>query len=77
MLLVGSDVSKLNLRVKDLLDSLAAHGESTLDLMPNLYKGYKVASDLTFTAYITQKESNLEDGRGCSSEELMAFTLAK
>ena len=77
MVMVGSDIAKFNLHVKDLLQSLAAYGETTLDLMENLYKGYKMASDHTFTAYIGQKESDHEDGNGCTTEELMGFALAK
>ena len=46
---IGHDITKLNLYVKELMQRLSARGETTQDLLVNLFKGYASASDNTFT----------------------------
>ena len=60
MIQVDSDVEKFNAYVNDLVDSLTARGETTQDLLSNLFKGYAVASDETFVKYMELKESNYD-----------------
>ena len=52
-----SNVEHFNKYVEDLLDSLAARGETTQDLLPNLVKGYQAASDKTFVKYMAKSQA--------------------
>ena len=45
MVTIKSDIEKFNHYVKNQLDSLHAHGETTQDLLSNLFKGYNAASE--------------------------------
>ena len=53
---VKSNITMFNQHVCLLLDSLHAHGETTNNLLTNLFKGYKAATNSTFTLYIQCKE---------------------
>jgi hypothetical protein len=59
---VDSDIEKFNNYVKGLLRDLEARGETTQDLLSNLFKGYKAASDEKFVEYIQSKEDDYDDG---------------
>jgi hypothetical protein len=59
---VDSDIEKFNSYVKGLLRDLEARGETTHDLLSNLFKGYKAASDEKFVEYIQSKEDDYDDG---------------
>jgi hypothetical protein len=56
ILTTGCDITRFNGYVRLLIDSLAARGESTQDLLlTNLFKGYQAASDKVFIDYIGRK----------------------
>ena len=74
---INSDVEKFNTYVKNQLDSLNARGESTQDLLANLFKGYAQASDQVFTAYIAKKQDEYHDGNDLEPEHLMQLALNK
>jgi hypothetical protein len=57
--------------VRDLLDSLYARGETTHDLLANLFKAYKVATDRTFVEYIRKKEDQYDEGDEIDVDLLM------
>jgi len=42
--------------VKDLIDLLTARGETTQDLLANVFKAYKAVNDQDFATYISQEE---------------------
>jgi hypothetical protein len=46
--LPDSNVEKFNAYVKEQLETLAASGETTNDLITNLFKGYSKAKDKIF-----------------------------
>jgi len=71
ILTIGSDITKFNIHVSLLMDSLAARGESTQDLLTNLFKGYQAATDKTFVDYIGRKLEKYEEGEDVTSEALM------
>jgi hypothetical protein len=52
ILTVDSDIEIFNLYVNGLINSLAARGQSTQDLLANLFKGYKAATDDVFVKYM-------------------------
>jgi hypothetical protein len=71
ILTIGSDITKFNGYVKLLVDSLTSRGQTTTDLLTNLFKGYTSASDKTFVDYIERKKERYEEGESISPEELM------
>jgi hypothetical protein len=68
---IGSDITKFNGYVRLLIDSLAARGETSNDLLTNLFKGYESATDKTFVDYIGRKKERYEEGEDVTSDALM------
>ena len=68
---IGNDITKFNGYVKGLVQSLAARGERTEDLLSNLFKGYQAVSDRTFLKYIAGKQEKYEEGKQYSPDQLM------
>ena len=56
-----------------LLESLASSGETTHDLLSNLFKGYAATSDTTFTSYIERKQEEYEDGMNIKPTAIMSL----
>jgi hypothetical protein len=73
ILTIGADITKFNGYVKLLIDSLAARGETTTNLLMNLFKGYLVVNDKTFIAYIGRKQENYEEGDNIATKYLMTM----
>jgi hypothetical protein len=72
----GSDLVAFNAYVQSQLDGLSARGETTNDLIINLFKAYKVINDLPFKQYITHIKDNHDDGTKIYTEhELMQKTV--
>jgi hypothetical protein len=57
--------------------SLEARGERTLDLLVNLFKGYKAVADNKFVSYIGTKEDSYNEGTDISENELMDLAESK
>ena len=53
---IDSDIKKFNVYVKSLVQGLTRRHQTTNNLLTNLFKGYKAASDSPFVEYITRKE---------------------
>jgi hypothetical protein len=51
---IGSNITHFNCYVRLLIDSLAARGHTTQDLLTNLFKGYQAASGKVFVDYIAR-----------------------
>jgi hypothetical protein len=68
---IGSDITKFNGYVRLLIDSLSARGETTQDLLTNLFKGYAAASDKTFVEYMGRKLEKYEEGDHTTADSLM------
>lgn len=75
--IVDYDIGKLNLHVQSLVEALNARGETTTDLLTNLFKGYKSAKDENFVRYINLKEEYYEEGNALGTTELMEFAKNK
>jgi hypothetical protein len=71
ILAIGCDISCFNEYVCLLIDSLAARGETTEDLLTNLFKGYQAANDKVFVSYIGRKLEKHEEGETITSTQLM------
>ena len=60
------------------MESLRARGETTNDLLFNIFKAYKTVKDTEFQRYIMQKESNYEEGDiNLTAERLMMLAENK
>ena len=74
---VKSDIEKVNLYVKTQLQLLAARQETTHDLLSNLFRGYKAASDRAFVDYIKRKQEDYEEGDTMTAADLMDKAVLK
>ena len=68
---IGNDITKFNGYVKGLVQSLAARGERTEDLLSNLFKGYQAVADRNFLKYINGKQEKYEEGKKYTPDQLM------
>jgi len=75
--MIDYDIGKMNLHVQSLLEALNARGETTTDLLTNLFKGYKAARDEKFVEYIEKKEEYYEEGNDLGANELMSLAKTK
>jgi hypothetical protein len=71
------DIVAFNEHVRLQRLSLEARGERTLDLLVNLFKGYKAVADAKFVAYIGRKEDSYNEGTDISENALMDLAEAK
>jgi hypothetical protein len=55
MMALDSDISKFNAYVKTQVIALEARGETTTDLLVNVFKGYETAQDSEFALFIKRK----------------------
>ena len=74
---IDSDIEKFNVYVKTQRVSLLARGETTNDLLVNLFKGYHSASDREFIGYIIRKEDSYNEGAAMTEDELMQLAENK
>ena len=68
---IGHDITKFNTYVKLLIDGLRSRGETSHDLLVNLFKGYMACSDCDFVAYIKRKQDLFEEGTPIQVDHLM------
>jgi hypothetical protein len=73
----ASNVIEFNESVCGLLDSLASRGETTQDLLSNLFKGYEAASDKQFVKYILNKQDDYDEGSDITPDKLMLLAAQK
>ena len=74
---VGNDITKFNGHVQILIQTLRFCGETTTDLLTNLFKGYGSCSDKTFVTYIQRKQEEYDEGKDISADVLMEWANAK
>ena len=74
---INSNIKLFNTYVKQQLEALAARGETTQDLMTNLFKGYLAASDRQFNDYIKGKLLLHEEGKKFSCNQLMLWAKSR
>ena len=68
---IGNDITRFNGYVKGLVQSLAARGERTEDLLSNLFKGYQAVADKNFLKYVNSKQEKYEEGKRYTPDQLM------
>ena len=59
------------------MGQLAARGQSSTELIHNLFKAYVTVQDQVFVRYIESKENEYDDGNNITPEQLMQVALAK
>ena len=76
---IDSDIEQLNIDVQTYVMALEARGNSTSDLLVNLFRGYKSASDESFRKYICDHEDDYNDGTlpNLTPEKLMSLAVNK
>ena len=76
---IGNDITKFNGYVQMLIQTLATRGETTQDLLTNLFKGYAACSDKTFVDYIVRKQETYKEGStaALTAEQLMEMADQK
>jgi hypothetical protein len=77
MVNLQDNITEFNEYVKTQRVSLEARGETTLDLLVNLFKGYKAAGDDRFVNYIKMKEDDYNKGLDISPDVLMELAESK
>eukprot|EP00978_Attheya_sp_CCMP212_P001859 scaffold3831_cov35-Attheya_sp.AAC.1 len=63
--------------VQLLMKALTARGETTNDLLSNLFKGYLAASDKVFLLYMTCKQEEYEEGKVYNPKMIMNLANTK
>ena len=74
---IDSDIDKFNQYVKEQLNILKNRGETTQDLMVNLFKAYEKADDQRFQDYIARKRDQYDEGANLTETGLMDEALKK
>ena len=74
---LDSNVQEFNLYVKAQTKALSARGETSNDLLNNLFKGYKAADDAEFQDFVRRKLNEYEEGGNVDVNNLMADAEAK
>ena len=74
---IDNDIIKFNRYVKVLVYNLQARGETTNDLLANLFKAYAACSDQTFVRYIADLQTKWEDNEDLTAKELMSKAETK
>lgn len=70
-----NNIETFNQYVKVQYEGLKARGETSPDLMINLFKGYAACADKEFTTYIKKKEDEYNEGIDITPEALMTYAL--
>jgi hypothetical protein len=82
MLSISGDITKFNTCTKGLVESLNARGETTTDLLVNLFKGHLAVEDKSFNLCVLRKQEEHDEGGTQTEDSLMnlaknKFTLLK
>ena len=77
MATIDSDIGKFNSYVKQQLATLNARGETTQDLLTNLFKGYLACSDPIFRRYMEKKQESHDEGATIDPNMLMKWAKIK
>ena len=74
---LNGDIDQFNAFVKVTMDQLAARGETTQDLLANLFKGYLSSHDATFRKYMEKKQEEYDEGVAFTADGLMTSASNK
>jgi hypothetical protein len=71
MMALDSNISKFNAYVKTQVIALEARGETTTDLLLNIFKGYETAQDSEYALFIQRKKDAYDEGGDITVTSLM------
>lgn len=71
MATINSDITRFNEHAQELIQDLAARGETTTDLLTNLFEGYLAVSDKNFVQYVERKQQDYDEGQDIDPDTLM------
>ena len=71
----NSNIELFNEHINTAVEGLKARDERVDDLMTHLFKGYKIANDIKFVAYIELQETQYMQGSDLSTDLLMTQAL--
>jgi hypothetical protein len=74
---VDCNVKLFNQHVKEVVAGLRARGESTDELLVNIFKAYRVVGESEFSRYMKNKRDAYDDGEDVQPDPLMSVALAK
>jgi len=74
---IDSDIVKFNEHVKDLMQQLAARGETTYDLLSYIFKAYEQVNDKVFVTYIERFKDKFDEGEYIGTNYLMQVAQNK
>jgi len=73
--IVQFDIDKFNLYVNEKRKQLRNRGETSQDVLINLFKAYEMVPDSTFHNWLIRKKKNYEEGADVTSDSLMLDVL--
>ena len=73
--IVQFDIDKFNLHVKEKRKQLRNRGETSQDVLINLFKAYEMVPDTTFRNWLIRKKENYEEGADVTPDSLMLDAL--
>jgi hypothetical protein len=74
---VDCNVELFSQHIKEVVAGLQARGESTDELVVNLFKAYRMVGDSEFSRYMKNKRDSYDDGEDVQADPLMSVVLAK
>ena len=74
---IGCNITKFNAHVELLLSGLSERGETSNDMLNNIFKRYKSASDSVFVKYIERKKDIYKDGQDLTPTALVLLSYNK
>jgi hypothetical protein len=75
---LNNDIKAINKYINNQVDALNARGESSSDLMTNIFKAYATVQDKDFVRYIDDLKTQYEDGRlNMTADKLMMLGYQK
>jgi hypothetical protein len=77
MLEVSYDIEAFNIYVTGQVEQLAARGESSSDLLINLFAAFMVVPDKKFVEYIEKQKDKFDEGEDVTTKKLMQVALTK
>ena len=72
---VQFNIDKFNLYVKEKTKQLRNRGETSQDVLVNLFRAYEMVPDTTFNNWLIRKKGNYEEGSDLNSDSLMLDAL--
>jgi hypothetical protein len=77
MVEITYDIDQFNLYVTNQVEQLAARGESSSDLLVNLFAAYLAVPDRKFVEYVEKQKDKYDKGEDISPKLLMQIALTK